>query len=139
MLITYRSNLADDSLKMRRAAQCTAQREREETIYCSKDPLTSISASLNVYYQFLASEPCLAALLTSFLSLPSYLNPLFSLFYSRSTMPAFILSFTSHLCPLTSHFFLSARHSPLGILRSLQDPWRISVFSSVSYAVAFVS
>lgn len=117
VLITYRSNLADDSLKMRRAAQRTAQKEREETIYCSKAPRTTISASLNVYYQFLASEPCLAALLTASLSLPCYLTPLFSLFYSRSTLPAFILSFTSHLCPLTSHFF-----SLLGIPRSPWDP-----------------
>lgn len=113
VLITYRSNLADDSLKMRRAAQCTSQKEREKTIYCSKVPRTPISASLNVYYQFLAPEPCLAALLTASLSLPSYPTLLFSLFYSRSTLPAFILSFTFHLCPLTSHFF-----SPLGIPRS---------------------
>lgn len=110
VLITYRSNLADDSLKRRRAAQRAAQKEREETIYCSKVPWSLISASLNVYYQFPASEPCLAALTTTSLSLPNSLTPLFSLFYSRSTLPAFILSFTSHLCPLTSHFL-----SPLSI------------------------
>lgn len=91
--------------------------EREETIYCSKVPRTPGSASLNVYYQFLASEPCLAALLTASLSLPSYLTALFSLFYSRSTLPAFILTFTSHLYPPTSHFF-----SLLGLPRSPWDP-----------------
>lgn len=105
VLITYRSNLADDSLKMRRAVRCVAQKEREETIYCSKVPWTPIPASLNVYHQFLASEPCLAALLTASLSLPRYLTPLFSLFYSRSTLSASIPPFTSHLCPLTYHFF----------------------------------
>lgn len=89
---------------------------REETIYCSKVSWTSISASLNVYHQLLASEPCLAALLAASLSLPRYLAPLFSLFYSRSTLPAFILSFTSNLCPLTSHFF-----SLLGISSFSQD------------------
>lgn len=104
VLITYWSNLADDSLKRQRAAQCTAQKEREETIYCSKVPWTLICASLNVYYQFLASVPCLAALTTT-LSLHSYLALLFSLFYSRSALSAFILSFTSHLCFLSSHFF----------------------------------
>lgn len=96
--------------------QCTAQNEREETIYCSKVSWTSISASLNVYHRLLASEPCLAALLAASLSLPRYLTPLFSLFYSRSTLPAFSLSFTSNLCPLTSHFF-----SLLGIPSFSQD------------------
>lgn len=107
--------------------QCTAQNEREETIYCSKVSWTSISASLNVYHRLLASEPCLAASLAASLSRPRYLTPLFSLFYSRSTLPAFIPSFTSNLCPLTSHFFLSAWHSQLFSR------------SSVSLSAAFVS
>lgn len=136
VLITYRSNLADDSLKRQGAAQCSAQKEREETIYCWKVSRTLISASLNVYYQLLASEPCLAALSTASLSLPSYLTPLFSLFYPRSTLPDFILSFTSHLRPLTSHFF-----SPLDVPFSshLSDPQRISVFITDSFTVAFIS
>lgn len=63
VLITYWSNLADDSLKRWRAAQCTVQKKREETIYCSRVPQTLIFASLNVYHQFLALEPCSTALL----------------------------------------------------------------------------
>lgn len=107
VLITYWSNLADDSLKRWRAAQCTVQKKREETIYCSKVPQTLIFASLNVYHQFLAFEPCLTAL-----------QPLYHfavLFYFHSTLLAFISSFASRLCHLASHFF-----SPLDILCSLQ-------------------
>lgn len=107
VLITYWSNLVDDSLKRWRAAQCTVQKKREETIYCSKVPQTLIFASLNVYHQFLAFEPCLTAL-----------QPLYHfavLFYFHSTLLAFISSFASRLCHLASHFF-----SPLDILCSLQ-------------------
>ena len=106
VLITYRSNLADDSLKMRRAALRGAQKERGETIYSSKVSRTPISASLNVYYRLLASEPRLAALLTAFLSLPSYLTPLLFLFYSRSTSHSVL-----HISSMSSNLslFLSAR------------------------------
>lgn len=87
--------------------------EREETIYCSKVPRTPISASLNVYYQFLASEPCLAALLSASLSLPSYPTPsLLSVLLSFH-----IACFHSilHISSMSSNLslFLSARHSPL--------------------------
>lgn len=95
VLITYRSNLADDSLKRRRAAQRVAQKEREETIYCSKVPQSLISASLNVYYQFPASEPCLAALSNTSLSLPNSLTPLSLCF---TLVPHCLLSlYPSHL------------------------------------------
>lgn len=92
---------------MWRAAQCRAQNEREETIYCSKVPPTPISASLNVYYQFLAFEPCLAALLiTSQLSDSSPLSVLLSFHIVCSHSTLHISSMSSHLS-----LFLSARHS----------------------------
>lgn len=110
VLITYRSNLADDSLKRQRAAQCTTQKEREETVHCSKVPHTLISASLNVYYQFLASVSCLAALRPTSLSLPSYLTCLFSVLLSLHIVcfhSVFHISFASSqpsLFPLCSAF-----------------------------------
>lgn len=78
-------------LRMRESRQSTAQKSRGLPLRLAK-----------CYQQPSDAEPPGR---TASLSLPRYLHPLSSLFHSHSTSPAFLLSFTSNLCPLASHFF----------------------------------